>query len=105
MTSALWVLTAYFFGALPLSVWFGNLLLKRDIRGVGDGKQQQRFTVPVGSVAMPRAMLVDLALWLETLLVHRGAGLEALKSKPIVKHRLKAEPAAIRAFIEQHAVG
>ena len=31
--------------------------------------------------------------------------LEALKSKPIVKHRLKAEPAAIRAFIDTHAVG
>jgi threonine synthase len=31
--------------------------------------------------------------------------LEALKSKPIVKHRLKAEPGAIRAFIDQHAVG
>jgi threonine synthase len=30
--------------------------------------------------------------------------LEALKSKPIVKHRLKADPAAIRAFIDQHAV-
>jgi threonine synthase len=30
--------------------------------------------------------------------------LEVLKSKPIVKHRLKAEPAAIRAFIERHAV-
>lgn len=30
--------------------------------------------------------------------------LEALKSKPIVKHRLKAEPAAIRDFIERHAV-
>jgi threonine synthase len=30
--------------------------------------------------------------------------LEALKSKPIVKHRLKAEPAAIRAFIDKHAV-
>jgi threonine synthase len=30
--------------------------------------------------------------------------LEALKAKPIVKHRLKAEPAAIRAFIDQHAV-
>jgi threonine synthase len=31
--------------------------------------------------------------------------LEALKAKPIVKHRLKATPAAIRAFIDQHAVG
>jgi threonine synthase len=31
--------------------------------------------------------------------------LEALKSKKIVKHHLKAEPAAIRAFIDQHAVG
>ena len=30
--------------------------------------------------------------------------LEALKSKPIVKHRLKAEPAAIRAFIDARAV-
>jgi threonine synthase len=30
--------------------------------------------------------------------------LDALKSRPIVKHRLKAEPAAIRAFIEAHAV-
>jgi threonine synthase len=30
--------------------------------------------------------------------------LEALKSKPIVKHRLKAEPDAIRAFIEARAV-
>jgi threonine synthase len=30
--------------------------------------------------------------------------LEALKSKPIVKHRLKANAAAIRAFIDQHAV-
>ena len=30
--------------------------------------------------------------------------LEALKSRPIVKHRLKADPATIRAFIDQHAV-
>jgi len=30
--------------------------------------------------------------------------LEALKSKPIVKYRLKADPAAIRAFIDQRAV-
>lgn len=30
--------------------------------------------------------------------------LEALKAKPIVKHRLAADPAAIRAFIDQHAV-
>jgi threonine synthase len=30
--------------------------------------------------------------------------LEALKSKPVVKHRLKADPAAIRAFIDRHAV-
>lgn len=30
--------------------------------------------------------------------------LEALKTKPVVKHRLKADPAAIRAFIDQHAV-
>ncbi|MDO8545345.1 MAG: threonine synthase [Opitutaceae bacterium] len=31
--------------------------------------------------------------------------LEALKSKRIVKHLLKASPAAIRAFIDTHAVG
>jgi threonine synthase len=30
--------------------------------------------------------------------------LEALKSRPIEKHRVRAEPQAIRAFIEQHAV-
>jgi threonine synthase len=30
--------------------------------------------------------------------------LDALKTKPIVKHRLKAQPAAIKAFIEAHAV-
>lgn len=30
--------------------------------------------------------------------------LEALKAKPIVKHLLKANPAAIKAFIEKHAV-
>jgi threonine synthase len=30
--------------------------------------------------------------------------LEALKALPIVKHRLPADPAAIRAFIEAHAV-
>ena len=30
--------------------------------------------------------------------------LEALKTKPVVKHRLRADPAAIRAFIDQHAV-
>jgi threonine synthase len=30
--------------------------------------------------------------------------LEALKSLPVVKHRLKADPAAIGAFIETHAV-
>ncbi len=30
--------------------------------------------------------------------------LEALKTKPIVKHRLKATPDAIRAFIDAHAV-
>lgn len=31
--------------------------------------------------------------------------LEALKAKPIVKHRIKATPAAIRGFIDQRAVG
>lgn len=31
--------------------------------------------------------------------------LEALKSMPIVKHLLPATPAAIRAFVDQHAVG
>lgn len=30
--------------------------------------------------------------------------LEALKARPVVKHRLKAEPAAIRAFIDAHAI-
>lgn len=30
--------------------------------------------------------------------------LEALKSRPVVKHHLKADPTAIRAFIEAHAV-
>jgi threonine synthase len=30
--------------------------------------------------------------------------LEALKSKPVVKHRLKADPAAIREFIDERAV-
>ncbi len=30
--------------------------------------------------------------------------LEALKSRPLVKHKLPATPAAIRAFIEVHAV-
>ena len=30
--------------------------------------------------------------------------LEALKAKPVVKHRLKADAGAIRAFIEEHAV-
>jgi len=30
--------------------------------------------------------------------------LEALKSRPVVKHRLKADAAAIRAFIDTHAV-
>ncbi|MBI5767099.1 MAG: threonine synthase [Verrucomicrobia bacterium] len=32
------------------------------------------------------------------------SSLEGLKAKPIVKHHLKAEPAAIRAFIDAHAV-
>ena len=31
--------------------------------------------------------------------------LEALKSMPIVKHLLPATPAAIRAFVDLHAVG
>ena len=31
--------------------------------------------------------------------------LEALKSRPVVKHRLKADAVAIRAFIDRHAVG
>ncbi|WP_404420186.1 threonine synthase [Nibricoccus sp. IMCC34717] len=30
--------------------------------------------------------------------------LEALKARPLVKHRLKADPAAIKAFIDSHAV-
>ena len=30
--------------------------------------------------------------------------LEALKSRPVVKHRLRADPAAIKAFIAAHAV-
>jgi threonine synthase len=30
--------------------------------------------------------------------------LEALKPRPIVKHRLPADEAAIKAFIERHAV-
>ena len=34
----------------------------------------------------------------------RHPSLEALKDRPIVKHRLKADPSAIRAFVEAHAV-
>ena len=34
----------------------------------------------------------------------RHAGLEALKSRPIIKHRLEADAAAIRSFIDAHAV-
>ena len=30
--------------------------------------------------------------------------LEALKSRPVDKHPMKADPAAIKAFIEQHGV-
>jgi threonine synthase len=30
--------------------------------------------------------------------------LEALKTRPVVKHRVPAEVGAIRAFIERHAV-
>jgi threonine synthase len=30
--------------------------------------------------------------------------LEVLKTRPIVKHRIEADPAAIRAFIDRHAV-
>jgi threonine synthase len=30
--------------------------------------------------------------------------LEALKSRPLVKHKIKADPAAIKRFIDQHAV-
>jgi threonine synthase len=32
------------------------------------------------------------------------ASLEALKTRPIVKHRLKADAATIRSFIDAHAV-
>jgi threonine synthase len=31
--------------------------------------------------------------------------LEALKQRPVVKHKLAANAGAIRAFIERHAVG
>ncbi len=34
----------------------------------------------------------------------QDASLEALKSRPVVKHRLRADPAAIRQFIAEHAV-
>ena len=37
-------------------------------------------------------------------LAPKHPALEALESKPIVKHRLKADVDAIRAFIEEHAV-
>jgi threonine synthase len=37
-------------------------------------------------------------------LVPTEPSLDALKSEPIVKHRLRAEPAAIRQFIAEHAV-
>jgi glycerol-3-phosphate acyltransferase PlsY len=35
--SALWILFAFFMGALPLSVWLGRLALGLDIRQYGDG--------------------------------------------------------------------
>ena len=34
----------------------------------------------------------------------REASLEALKSRPVVKHRLRADPGAIKQFIAEHAV-
>ena len=33
-----------------------------------------------------------------------AASLDALKSRPVIKHRLRAEPAAIKRFIAEHAV-
>lgn len=37
MQAALWILLAFFLGALPLSYWLGRIALKVDIRQYGDG--------------------------------------------------------------------
>jgi acyl phosphate:glycerol-3-phosphate acyltransferase len=37
ITAVYWTATAYIFGAMPFSVWIGHIVLKTDIRQIGDG--------------------------------------------------------------------
>ncbi len=37
MTTIFWIVVSFFCGALPFSVWVGQLALRRDIRTYGDG--------------------------------------------------------------------
>ncbi len=37
MTASIWTLIGFLLGALPVSVWLGNLVLRTDIRQYGDG--------------------------------------------------------------------
>lgn len=37
MTTIFWIIISFFCGALPFSVWVGQLVLRRDIRAYGDG--------------------------------------------------------------------
>lgn len=89
-----WIFVAYIFGAMPLSVWFGNLLLGRDIRGVGDGnpgasnffKAGGKRNIPLGIIVMLlevfKAMLpVLFGAWYANL---QGWSLVALALAPVI---------------------
>lgn len=49
MNVFLWILIAYFSGSLPFAFWIGRILLKRDIRRLGDGNPGGTNVVRAGS--------------------------------------------------------
>jgi len=73
----------------------------KDVGGAGQGSSDRvRIVLSTASPAKFHDT-IQSAIGIEPT----HASLEALKSKPIVKHRIKATPAAIWAFIDQRAVG
>jgi threonine synthase len=69
--------------------------------GAGTGADADRVQIVLATASPAKfPETIKAAIGIEPI----HPSLEALKSKPVVKHRLTARPEAIRAFIDAHAV-
>ncbi len=56
--AALWTVTGFLLGSLPLSVWLGRLVLHTDIRGYGDGNPGGTNVARAGSRGLGLLVIV-----------------------------------------------